>query len=291
MKFAVKVRYKLLFWLCAAIGSLPEWFLYHPILDITYFFVYKVFKYRLEIVRLNLRKSFPEKSDAELFEIERRFYRHLAEVFVDTIDLVNISENGIKKRVVFENIEEHEKRMAGKNWIAALAHYGAWEYFSIYGAYSTGTIAAVYRPVHNQAVNEFFKYTRKRFGTDLVPMQMLIRYILKNNASPKPKQIILGLLCDQSPPAVFNFTKYPFLNQPTAFFNGMETCAIKFAMPVFFVHIQKVDRARYVVRFEQIYDGVEKTEPDEITLRYAAKLEKMICDRPEWWMWSHRRWK
>lgn len=282
-------RYGTLLALLWLVGKLPTWFLYHVMLDVVYFFVYKIFGYRVGIVRANLRNSFPEKSATELYHIERRFYRHLAEVFIDTVDIISITRREMAKRIRFEDLENHEKQTEGKSWIAALAHYGTWEYFSAYQFYTQSQVAGVYHPLHSAVFDKLYLYSRSRFGMEPVAMHNTLRYII--NGRREGRQISLGLIADQTPPYQEKPHWFEFLSQPTNFYMGPEKLALKFGMPVYFVHTWKGDRARYRARFEMIYDGCEKVPPGEITRRYAAKLEEMIREKPWLWMWSHRRWK
>ena len=289
MKFWFRVRYWLLLNSCRAAGMLPSWVLYHFVQDLLYFVVYKVVRYRLDVVRCNLRNSFPEKTPEQLHEIERRFYRHLSEVMVDTVDLVNISRKELEQRIRFTNAEEVEARMAGRDWIAALAHFGCWEYFGAYQLHTSSQVIGVYRPLHEKPFDEYYKYMRSRFGLRPVPMHGLLRCIVQNRKIGQPQ--ILGLIADQTPPRPEIDHWFDFLHQPTPFFMGVEKLALKFGMPVYVMNLTKVSRAHYEMGFVQIYDGQESVEEFEITKRYAAELEKIIRRSPELWMWSHRRWK
>ncbi len=291
MKFGVKVKYWLILGLCKVVGWLPDWFLYYCLLDLLYFLLYHVARYRVGVVRANLRNSFPEKNPSELRRIERRFYRQLAEVFVDTIDMASISRRKLAERLVFVDAPQVEKKMSGQSWIAALAHYGSWEYINGYGLVSDHQVSGIYHPLHDKAFDAYFRYIRSRFGTVPIAMHNLLRVVVHNKANPRDRRIVMGLIGDQIPP--FHEIQYWgwFLNQPTAFYTGMEKLALRFGLPVLFMHVRKVKRARYEAWFEEIYDGKEKVQEGVIVGRYVKRLEAMIRERPELWMWSHRRWK
>ena len=127
MTFSTKIQYLLLMGSCKVIGLLPDCILYHTLGPLIYFVLYKVVRYRRSVVRTNLSNSFPEKTTDELRHIERRFYRHLAEVFVDTIKLATISRKEILDRMVYRDVDKMEEAMQGKSWISAMSHYGSWE--------------------------------------------------------------------------------------------------------------------------------------------------------------------
>lgn len=292
MNRSVKFRYKLLFYTCKAVGALPDWFLYHVLLDVLFFIIYYVVRYRRKVVDDNLCRSFPERSEQERRRIARKYYLHLAEIMVDTIDLAGITRQEMARRMRFPNFEAHQRQVAGQDWIAALAHYGSWEYFGAYNLYTEPDeqIIGVYRPLHDKVFDLFYYRMRTRFGLVPVSMNLLLRYIIRTRQKGQ-KRMILGIIADQTPPFFEIDHWYDFLHQPTAFFSGTETLALRFGMPVYFMYIRKVSRAHYEADFEMIYDGKEEVATHEITRRYVERLEAMIRETPELWMWSHRRWK
>jgi len=289
MKIGEQIKYYLLLYGCKIVGLLLTWFLYHWLLDFVYFIVYKVLKYRVGIVRGNLRNSFPSYDSSKLLDIERKFYRHLSELFIDTIDLTSISERELRERFTVNNLDEFEREMKGKNWIAGLAHYGSWEYFAAYQLYTKTQMVGVYKSLHSNVFDKFYIETRSRFGSKPVSMTDLFRYVVTE--SKTPGNFSLGMISDQSPTYYNTSVRLTFLNQETAFFTGMSKFALKLNMPIYFIHIKKTKRAHYVITPELIYDGVEQVDNEEIITRYARKLEAMIIECPELWVWSHRRWK
>lgn len=290
MNIGSRIVYWILLWSCRIVGILPTWFLYHCILDVVYFLMYKVIRYRVGVVRDNLQRAFPEKSDEQRRDIERRFYYHLAEVVVDMIDVVSITRKQIAKRLVIENIEEHERSVDGHNWIAALAHYGSWEYFAAYPMHTEAKCASAYHPLHNKAIDRLMLYSRSRFGMNLVPMYDLLRFVVANKEKPEGN-FALGMITDQAPPLNAAYTWMEFMGLLTGVYTGMEKMATRYGLQVYFFQMAKPSRTRYRGTFEMIYDGHEKVEPGEITRRYIRRLEEQIRQRPELWMWSHKRWK
>lgn len=277
---------------CKAVGLLPRWLLYGCLRRVIYWIVYYVARYRVGVVRTNLRNAFPDREGEELRRIERTFYLHLAEIFVDTVDMASISRRAILKRIRVVGLEEHEAQVAGRDWIAAMSHYGSWEYFSAYQLLTPAQVAGVYHPLENEAFDSFYKRLRTRFGMETVSMKMLLRYIVRHRAEEAPRRnIAVGMIADQIPLPFGDPPWFEFLHQPTRFFGGVGEVAVRFGMPVYFLHLRKTGVARYEARFERIYDGSETVGPVEITGRYAALLQEDICREPAYWMWTHRRWK
>ncbi len=169
------VRGAIIYHVCRIVGFLPRWFLYYVVAEMIYFMLYYVVKYRVKISRGNISKAFPEKDHRELRHIERGFYRHLSQVFVDTIDLVGISFKSLRKRIVIENENAHREQTAHQDWIAVISHYGSWEHFMVYALGDCGSIGpksskpagesgvkheansevlGVYKPLYNKAFKD-----------------------------------------------------------------------------------------------------------------------------------------
>lgn len=258
--------------------------------DFVRWVLYRVVRYRRTVVRENLRASFPEMDEAERKRIEREFYKHLADVVVETLSLASVSEREILRRMRYLNMEDLKRWTEGRSWISAMAHYGSWEYTTNFDLYHThDETLAVYRPLSDRGAERFYRRIRSRFGVRPVPMHDVGREMVR--CVREGRSATLALIADQTPPwpEIQNWTL--FLERWTPFFMGMEKIAVKFRLPVVFLDVRKVRRGYYEAAFELLYDGREAVAEGEITRRYAERLERMIRQRPEWWMWSHRRWK
>ena len=285
-------KYRLIMGASRMIGALPEWFLYGCLGRFVTFVLYRLLHYRVKVVRRNLSRAFPEKSIDELRTIERKFYDHLGEVVIDTIDMANISREDFASRLRVDNLTEHLAATTSRSWVAMMAHYGSWEYFGAYQLHDERAyMVGVYHPLRNEAFDDFYYNIRSRFGLQPVKMNDIARFAVKHRNGYEGRPIVYGMIADQRPPREAENRMYDFLGVPTAFFMGGEWLARKFAMPVYFMHVDRVGRAKYDCRWECIYDGAEEVAEGEITRRYAERLEAMIRREPHLWMWSHRRWK
>ncbi len=294
VSFRTKLGFRIIYGTAYAVGLLPHWFLYYVVVEILYFFLYVLARYRVKVVRINLSRSFPEKTKKELRTIENRFYRHLAECFVDAIDLASITEKQWNKRVVYLNLDQMAEEMQGSNWIDMLAHFGSWEMFSSYGFHpSVGACLAAYHPLNNKAFDMYYIKIRNTFPSiKAVPMTQLLRFYMTHKETKLAgRPMGLALIADQNAPEDAQSQWTLFLNQPTIFFHGGEKIARKFGIPVYYMHMRKTARGKYEVWYEQIWDGSSPVEDHEITNRYASRLEADIIERPELWIWSHKRWK
>ena len=281
-------------WLGARVfAAMPYWFKYYVVENLIFVLLRYCLRYRMKVVKTNLRNSFPEKDERELAVIRRRFYRTLAEIFVDTINLAGLTPEKGRSLLTVEGLEEQKERVGGRDWIAMTAHFGCWEYCSFWGLYDpTQIVVAVYHPLRSRIVEAFYQRLRNGDYATTVAMKESLRFYLRNRAGGiGGRNLVMGLIADQNPPRRPDSRWFRFLNQDTIFFDGGEKLALRCQLPVYFVKMERLRRGRYEMSFELIYDGKEEVAEYEITQRYVRMLEAEIRRRPELWMWSHRRWK
>ena len=272
--------------LISALSYLPLRVLY-IISDFIFLFVFYIIKYRRKVVKQNLKNSFPRKTDKELNNIERKFYHHFSDLIFEIIKLTSISEGNLRKRVIFTNPELF-KKYKEESIVLAVSHYGNWEWgISGISLNTEQKMMGVYKKLNNLFFNNFMNKNRAKFGADLVEINETFRYLIKNKDNPK----IIGLLADQSPTK--NDSNYwtTFLNQETSVYLGPEKISKKFNYPVLFCSMKKVKRGYYEVFIEELCTNPEKTTEGEITSIYLQKAEEKIKENPEFWLWTHRRWK
>ena len=274
----------------ALIGVMPR-FVQLLIGEVLYLALYKIARYRVGVTTENIARSLPHLNEKEQKTIRRKFYRHLSDVFVETIALSAMSENNLRKRMVFTNADQIETLTKGQSWICAMAHYGSWEYTISYALHTKHDgILAVYHTLQDAGADKFYKQMRQRFGAEPVPMEAIGRKLLLSKRDGKTYGV--ALIADQNPPpSLKRFQWVDFLSQKSLFFGGTEILARKMNLPVMFLRVDKVKRGYYTATFVPLYDGTENIEEGEIIKRYSGALEQMILERPELWMWSHKRWK
>lgn len=280
-----KVQYRLLWWSCRAVGLLPERVLYFCLGGLIRLILYRLVRYRRQVVRTNLAHSFPEKSEAERREIERKFYHHLSEVFVDTILLASISRKRICERMVYSNVEEVEAAMSGCSWISAMSHFGSWELTINYVCHTDHNVLAVYRPLHNRVFDRFYHEARSRFGTQPVAMNDTLREVIRGHR-PGERPVIVAMIADQTPPVEEIKHWFRFLNQDTPFFSGLEKISTRDGSQL--VSITKQDNAsrgavynRINCKSEQMLTYhthlINANETADTTLPLRSKSAGVVC--------------
>ena len=258
--------------------------------DLLYFVLYYIVSYRRKVVAENLKNSFPEKSDAEREVIGKKFYRHLADLMVETFKLTHMSIKSQNKRFTYSNLEIiYKLREEKRDIIAVLGHYNNWEWPTLLPYYLKYKTVIIYKPLQNKYFNNFINKQRSKFGIVLTPTSNVIREIIKYRGDNINTVSIF--ISDQIPAK--GDIKYwtTFLNQDTAVFTGAGKIASKYDMAVVFFHIQKIKRGHYNLDIELLHDHTAGLSENEITETHVRRLEEIIREEPEYWIWSHRRWK
>lgn len=262
----------------------------YTIADILYIIIYKIGRYRVKVVRENLKNAFPEKSEQERKNIERKFYLHLCDFFVETMQVMHMRESEIKRRFKYLNVEIFENYInQGRSVITVMGHYGNWELNIGFPLWFNCNSMATYKPLNSSYFNYRMQKSRERFGLKVISMRQTAKKMLEYSNKGVPT--ILALIADQAPMNSESDFWIKFLNQNTAIFLGPEKIARKIDAPVVFLDIQKVKRGYYNVTIQTIVEDSCKTADGEITKAHVRKLEEQIRNKPEYWLWSHRRWK
>ncbi|MDP2888078.1 MAG: lysophospholipid acyltransferase family protein, partial [Bacteroidota bacterium] len=260
------------------LGYTPFWLLY-ICADLIYLISYYVVGYRKKTVRRNLKNSFPEKTDQEIHRITIAFYRHFADLVVETIKSFQISEETLRKRISYKNPEVLDELYAQGKSVALLSgHYGNWEWTMAMPKFIQHQLNVIYRPMQNKQIDAFMKKVRSRFGMFLIPAQTSLRTMLELEKSGQLSATYY--LADQT--ALYD-TKYwmMFLNQETPVFPGPEKVASRLKQAVVFMDIQKVRRGYYEVEFTKLFDDASQTRECEVTKTHLKFLEEIIRKRPE----------
>ncbi|MFN8241249.1 MAG: lysophospholipid acyltransferase family protein [Bacteroidales bacterium] len=258
--------------------------------DILFIFLYWFPGYRRKVVDENLRNAFPEKSEKERAVIARKFYSHLCDMFIETFKLPNMSRKEALKRFRIENPEVlqglFEKK---KDVIAVIGHYNNWEIMNSLPLQSDYTFVSIYKPLKNKHFDKFLVKTRSRFGMVLTPMSHILRELISFRS--KGTLTVSSFLSDQTPAKTDIHYWTRFLNQETAVYLGAEKIATKYNMAVAFFELRKVKRGYYSLRIEVLFEETRGLPEHVITDTHVKHLESLILEHPEYWVWSHRRWK
>lgn len=257
--------------------------------DVVYILLYYVVKYRRHVVLENLKQSFPAKSSAEIYAIEKKYYKYLSCLMVEILKMASISKEELKRRFKFKNLhllnDYHDQ---GISTLICSAHYGNWEWGTLaLGLNTQAEVYPIYKPVSNAAFGNWFKGIRSRFGNHLIPMRQTLRAM----TASKDRPTIFCFATDQTPLKEESNYWVNFLNQPTAILLGLEKIAKKTNRPIFYMRVRILKKGYYEVECVPLCLNPADYQPNEITDLHVKFLEEIIHDEPAYWLWSHRRWK
>ena len=287
------MKSKLIYWLVYGgmwlFSALPFRVLY-VLSDFNYLLMYHVGRYRRKVVRENLEKSFPEKTEAERLQIERKFYRYLSDYMLEDLKLLHMSAEDLCQRMIYKNTEQYlELTEKYGGIIVMIPHYANYEWLIGMGSVmKPGDVPVqVYKPLKDKYLNELFKQIRSRFGGYNIPKHSTAREIIK--LKREGKNMVVGLITDQWPSGDRYWTT--FMGQETAFLNGAERIAKMMNFPVFYCELTKTRRGYCEAEFKLMTEAPKETVEGEITDMFAHELEQTIRREPAYWLWSHKRWK
>ena len=270
------------------ISYLPFPVLYF-ISDIMYLLLYRIFAYRVKVCKANLKKALPNKTEEEIKIIEKKFYAHLCDVIVETIKSFTINSKELNKRMKLLNPEVlAEVYQTNRKMIAVTGHYGNWEWAAITLPFQSNYSAqGVYLAIKNPIINRAMMKSRSRFGIDLLEAGKIYQE-LENRKSILS---ITGFIADQSPSKPEKGIWMHFLNQETVVASGTERYAALHEMAVAFGKIRKIKRGYYTLEYELVTENAALEKAGTITQKHTQILEKIIQEEPQFWLWSHKRWK
>ena len=271
------------------VSILPFSILY-KLSDLVYFLVYYIIKYRKKSVRGQLQLTLPNYSKEELLKIEKKFYAHLCDLFLEMIKTMSISEKEIAKRFRFTNLELIKDLELQKKSIAIMcAHYASYEWVISLNKFIDFKGYAIYKKINNFYFDDLVRKIRLRFKANLITTKETIPVIEENYR----KNIlgVYGFASDQSPQ--LHSARYwkDFLGINVPVYTGAEMLAKKFDMNVVFLRTKKIKRGHYEATFEILAQNVKEIPDYEITDKFLNLVEKQILEAPEFYFWTHKRWK
>lgn len=284
-----RLIYILVYPLLWAISILPFRLLYF-LSDCNYFLLYYIIGYRKKTVRSNLALVFPDKPLKERREIEKKFFKHLCDITLESIKSMTISEEELKKRYVFTNVEEiHKVEAQNKSIILMCAHYASWEWVFILERYINHKGYAVYKRLANKYFDALVKRIRAKYNTQLVTTKETVEMLMK--AKKEGQLTINGFLSDQSPKYQKAFYWQNFMGIHVPVHTGAEMIAKKLDMAVVFFAVKKIKRGYYETSFQTLTTSPKDYKDYEITDLFLTLVEKQIKEEPAYYLWSHKRWK
>jgi len=251
---------------------------------------YHVFRYRRIVVNKNLANSFPDKTQKERDRIARKFYQHFCDTVIETLYFDRISVTEGKNCVKYLNPELPNSYLdQGRDVIGFLGHYNNWEWFCNWPLYSKHRFYPIYKKLRNKTFQSFYLNLRSRFGAIPLERAATFRQLVSDHQKGIPT--MSAFLFDQTPRMYDIHHWVTFLNQDTPVILGAEKVAQKLDAVVLFLKSTKIKSGYYEAEFQLVTDHAAACPKFEITDKCTRLLELQIINHPEYWLWSHKRWK
>lgn len=268
--------------------ALP-WPVLYLVSDFLYLIGYGIFRYRVSIVNQNLENSFPEKNSKERAKIRRKFYRHFFDVILESIKISGETEEQIRQKCHFKNPELIDSLTGkGRDVILVGGHYNNWEIMCYpLDRLVNDQVVAIYHQFKNKFFEKKMREARGSLGVHLVSRSELREGALNTLT----KRLIIIFLADQSPTIAKRVYWTQFLNQETAVAYGTEIYALRKNAAVVYFQNKKVERGRYEITFKLLSEFPKEEPRGAITEKHVRALEEDILAEPQYWLWTHKRWK
>tara|TARA_R100001369_G_scaffold92896_1_gene141002 strand:- start:8991 stop:9902 length:912 start_codon:yes stop_codon:yes gene_type:complete len=286
--------HRLVFWLVYPflwlISRFPFW-LFYKVSDLIFFIVFYLVGYRRKTVIENLHLALPNRSEKEYKEISKRSFQHMCDMFLEMVKSISIPNKELKRRYTFTNISEIQRiRDLNKSIILICGHYASYEWINalqLYGLDYRGY--GIYKKVQNPHFDKMAKDIRGRFDGELITTSEATRTIKSNQQNGKLG--VYAFVADQSPK--LGRAKYwsKFMGTTVPVFLGAEKLAKNLDMAVLYLHVEKKARGFYEASFIPITDNAAAEPEFKITNKFLTELEKQIKEKPEYYLWTHKRWK
>ena len=283
------LAYILIYPILWIVSMLPFRILYF-VSDLLYILMYYVIGYRKKVVKENLNLVFPNKSEAELHIVLKRFYHHLCDMIVESVKSMNISIDSMKSRYKFNNLDiitDYEKQ--NKSIILMCAHYGSWEWIFILQTYTTHRSYAIYKRLQNKYFDRLVKSIRARYNSYLITTKET--FSVMEEARKKGILSMSGFASDQSPKKDKARYWADFMGINVPVHTGAEALAKKLDMPIVFFSVKRMKRGFYEATFQTLADKPKSFKDYDITDRFLKLVEDQIIEAPEYYLWTHNRWK
>jgi len=255
------------------------------------FLIYRIVRYRRKTVAHNLKLAFPKKDQMQLKIIEKSFYKHFTDIFLEMLKSLSISDKELKKRFVIKNPEELERlESLKKSYIILLGHYASYEWINALHFYGLSFKAyGVYKPIKNKYFDNLIKRIRSKYNTHMLASKSVPRKILRNQQAGVFASY--GMVADQSPKRKEAKHYVNFLHHEVPVFVGAEYIAERLDLSMTYLHVEKVKRGYYEAEFIPLSDEPQQVESYQITDLYFKLLENQITKEPAYYLWTHKRWK
>ncbi|MBT8284779.1 MAG: lysophospholipid acyltransferase family protein [Flavobacteriaceae bacterium] len=263
--------------------------LFYGFSDIAFVLIFYLARYRRKVVQENLRLALPELSEEERRQVEKKFYRHLCDLFLEMVKTMDLSKKEVAKRYHILNPELIQNLEKERSVLVLCTHYANWEWNTSINNVVSSRGFAIYQKIGNKYFDRLIRKIRAKWNTDPIEQKNTVKRMYENERNGV--RGVYGIVNDQSP--MMSKAQYwsPFMGITVPIFVGAESLAKKLDLATVFLKVTKVKRGYYQAEFIPINAKGSTAGEHEITEKFLRLSEQQIREQPEYYLWTHRRWK
>tara|TARA_R110000868_G_scaffold230103_1_gene483239 strand:- start:459 stop:1115 length:657 start_codon:yes stop_codon:yes gene_type:complete len=211
-------------------------------------------------------------------------------MFLEMAKTMTISRKQLKKRFIVKNPEELKRlESLDKSILLMYGHYASWEWSVELENYVNYKGLGVYKRLANRYFDKLVRDIRSKFGTTLISTKDIISLINENEN--KGHRTITAFLSDQSPRLTKDVYWGGFMGIEVPCFTGAERLAKKLDLTIAYLKVTKVKRGFYEAEIMTLAENPKEYKDYQLTDTFLREVEKQIYKAPEYYFWTHKRWK
>jgi len=278
-------------WLAVLIRTLAR--LPFPVLyfiaDTLFVLAFYLLRIQRKLVENNLQSIFPGYSSGAIRRLAASSHRHTAHMLLESIKSGALTAEQLARRVEMENPELIDNLMKRYSTVITVAaHHCNWEWMQLAcSSRFSVPLAALYKPLNRPGIDIPLQESRSRFGSHLIEAKNALPELLEFARQPG----IIALVADQGPRPDEEKHWASFLGRDTAFYPGAEKLARLFKAPLVFIHMKRLRRGYYRIKFEVLTEPPYRQQTGAIMDSYVKAVERQVLQAPQDWVWMYKRWK
>ena len=240
-----------------------------------------------KIIHSNIRKALPninfENEKKLINSMWNNYGRVFAEyMFIENFRKGNLATNiNIEGQVILNDIRKNNKQV-----IFISGHLSNFELMAMCLEKNDINLAAIYRPLNNIFLNPLMERIRKKY----ICKNQIRKGIggMKKLIKLKKKNFSTALMIDQR---VSEGIQSNFFGEKASTTTIPAQIVKKYKIPVVPIFIERFDDIKFKMTINKPINFDENKSVEEITNELNKLLENMILNKPNYWIWSHNRWK
>ena len=281
--------YRLVYPILWFISKLP-WKIFYAFSSCVYYLLYYIIGYRKKTVTNNLTLVFPEKSEKEILGIRKAFYKHMCDMFLEMIKSISISNDEMKQRFKVTNWDKFQQlEEEGNNIMILMAHYASYEWANVIDIQTKFQAVGIYKPVGNKYFDRLVLRIRARFGSRVITTKETMKEITADQS--RDGLYLYGIAADQSPKIHKAMYWTDFMGIKVPAFIGSAVLASRLGISTYYLRVEKIKRGYYEATLETITEDSKNKDANWIVKEYLKQVESQIKKNPQYYLWSHKRWK